>query len=88
MAELKRLYRIPAEHRIAGVCTGLGHYLAVDPVFVRLIWVVITIFSGVLPGILAYLLAWLVVPEQPRDAPLSENERRAPAAATPYQKPS
>jgi len=87
MAEVKRLYRVPAERQIAGVCTGLGQYLAVDPVFVRLIWVVVTIFSGVLPGILAYLLGWLVIPELRQSAPGTERQGSVPTA-TPYQNPS
>ena len=65
MTSFKRLYRSRTERKIAGICGGLGEYFGVDPVFVRLLWIVVTCLSGVVPGILAYLIGWLVVPEEP-----------------------
>jgi len=61
----KRLYRSRDESRLAGVCGGLGAYMDLDPVFVRVIWVVGTCITGFIPGIVAYLLAWIIMPEQP-----------------------
>lgn len=61
----KRLYRSREESRLAGVCGGLGTYLDLDPVFVRVIWVAGTCITGFIPGIVAYLLAWIIMPEQP-----------------------
>ena len=61
----KRLYRSRDESRLAGVCGGLGTYMDLDPVFVRVIWVVGTCITGFIPGIVAYLLAWIIMPEQP-----------------------
>jgi phage shock protein C len=61
----KRLYRSRVESKLAGVCGGLGDYMDLDPVFVRVIWVVGTCITGFVPGIVAYLLAWLIMPEQP-----------------------
>ena len=49
---------------IAGVCGGIGEYFNVDPVAIRLLWVLLTAFSGLFPGLLAYLIAWLVIPEK------------------------
>ena len=60
--EIKRLYRSSTEARLAGVCGGLGRYLSYDPVIVRLLWVGITCLTGVIPGVLAYLAAWVIVP--------------------------
>ena len=60
--EIKRLYRSSTEARLAGVCGGLGRYLSFDPVIVRLLWVGITCLTGVIPGVLAYLAAWVIVP--------------------------
>lgn len=61
----KRLYRSRVESKLAGVCGGLGEYMDLDPVFVRVIWVVGTCITGFIPGMVAYLLAWIIMPEQP-----------------------
>ena len=62
--ETKRLYRSNKNKVFAGVCGGLGEYLDVDPVLVRLVWLLIVIFSGVVPGVIVYLLAIFIVPER------------------------
>jgi phage shock protein PspC (stress-responsive transcriptional regulator) len=56
-----RLYRRPEGKVIAGVCSGLAAYWGVDPVALRVAFVLLTIFSGGL-GLLAYGIAWLVMP--------------------------
>lgn len=61
----KRLYRSQKDRRVAGVCGGLAEYLGVDPVVVRLGAVVLAIISGVLPLVIAYLIAILIVPLEP-----------------------
>jgi phage shock protein PspC (stress-responsive transcriptional regulator) len=63
--EPKKLYRIPSEGRIGGVCAGLGEYLKADPTVIRLVFVLLTLagFSGVL----IYLIMWLIVPEKPEN---------------------
>jgi phage shock protein C len=59
----RRLVRIPSEQKIAGVCAGLADYLDVDVSLVRAVWVALSIVPGaIIGGILAYLLAWLVMP--------------------------
>lgn len=55
-----RLYRSRSQTMIAGVCGGLGEYFDVDPVLIRLLFVVTAFISGV--GILAYIVLWIVVP--------------------------
>lgn len=60
----RRLARLPSEGRLAGVCAGLAAYLEVDVTWVRLAWVILTIFPGaIIGGIVAYLAAWLIIPE-------------------------
>lgn len=49
---------------IAGVCGGLAEYFAIDPVLVRII-AVILLLPGGFPGLLPYLILWIVVPEKP-----------------------
>jgi phage shock protein C len=63
MTEPKRLYRSRDDRMIGGVCAGLARYLGVDANLVR----VLTVLSLLLPGpqILAYLVAWIIVPEEP-----------------------
>lgn len=60
----KKLYRNTNEKMIAGVCSGLAEYLNIDATIVRLIWALIGL-SGA--GIVAYLIAALIIPEKPSD---------------------
>jgi len=55
----RRLYRSNQQRVIAGVCGGLGEYFAVDPIWFRIGFVVLTLGGG--SGILIYLLMWLIV---------------------------
>jgi len=60
---MKRLFRIPNEGRVAGVCAGIARYLDADVTLIRLTWVALSIVPGALiGGVLAYLAAWLLVP--------------------------
>ena len=60
---IKRLYRCRHDKVLGGVCAGIAEYLHVDPVLVRLLWVVFTLISMGL-GIVAYIIAWIIVPEE------------------------
>ena len=62
---VKRLYRSRTEAQIAGVCAGVAEYLHTDPVFVRLIVIAATLVTGIVPGILAYVAAWIITPADP-----------------------
>jgi phage shock protein PspC (stress-responsive transcriptional regulator) len=66
----KRLYRKPEGQMVAGVCTGLADYLGVDVTIVRLGFAALTIFGGA--GILLYLIAWLVVPQEGEKGSIAE----------------
>ncbi len=60
---MKKLYRSKKNRIIAGVCSGIGEYLEIDPTVIRVIWALFTIVSmGV--GILAYLAAWVIIPDE------------------------
>ena len=62
--DVRRLTRARTEGKIAGVCAGLARYLEVDVVLVRAAWVVLSIVPGaIIGGVLAYLAAWLIIPE-------------------------
>lgn len=59
----KKLYRSKKERMIGGVCGGIGKFLEIDPTVVRVIWAFMTVLSiGV--GIIAYILAWIIIPEK------------------------
>lgn len=67
MEEGKRLYRSTTDRMVAGVCAGLAAYFKIDPTLVRLLFVLFALAGG--PGLLAYIVMWLVVPEAPVAAP-------------------
>lgn len=48
----------------AGIVGGLGEYMSVDPIILRLIWVFIVLITGIVPGVIAYLIAILVMPKK------------------------
>lgn len=63
MSEIKKLRR-PREGRfLAGVALGMANYVKVDVVVMRLIWVLLLIPGG-FPGLVLYLAAWLIMPEE------------------------
>ncbi len=61
---MKRLYRSKTNKVLAGICGGFGEYLNVDPVLVRVIFILILLVTGLAPGLIAYLIAWLIIPEK------------------------
>ena len=63
MASVKRLYRSGKDKMLGGVCGGIAEYLNVDPTIVRFVWVLFTLAAG--SGLLAYLIAWLIIPRNP-----------------------
>ncbi len=66
---MKHLYRSSTHRVIGGVAGGIGEYLDVDPVLVRILFVVAFLAGGV--GIVAYIIAWIIIPEQPRENAMS-----------------
>jgi len=70
--ETKKIYRSNSNYVVAGVCGGVGEYFNIDPVIIRIAWVVLT-FMGA--GILAYLIAWIVIPKR-RDGSLDTGQRQ------------
>jgi phage shock protein C len=72
-----KLYRSPNDRMIAGVCGGLGEYLGIDPVLVRLFFVLLTIGGG--SGVLIYFLLWILIPYPEQGAVASAETIRAGA---------
>lgn len=61
----KKLYRSEKDKVLAGICGGLGEYLNVDPTVLRVVWLLIVIFSGIFPGVIAYIIAIFIIPPEP-----------------------
>ena len=72
----KPLRRSRKHKMIAGVCAGVAEHFGVDIVLVRLIWALVIIFGGFFPGVVAYIVCWLVIP-------YAEDEAPAPAPTAP-----
>jgi len=60
--EGKKLYKSAVDKKIAGVCGGIAEYFNVDSTLIRLAWVVFCLGGS---GVLAYILAALIIPDQP-----------------------
>ncbi len=79
----KRLTRSATDKKLGGVCAGFAEYLDTDPTLVRVITLLLGIFTGV--GIIAYLVAWIVLPLATEPAPARPNasaSRRLMRSAT------
>ena len=86
---MKRLYRSNTHKVIGGVAGGLGDYLDIDPVLIRIVFVVALFFGGV--GLFAYVVAWIIIPEQPREStmstPIDPQQSNVPPQPQPLQPP-
>ena len=61
---MKRLYKSHENKVFCGVIGGLGEYFGADPVILRVAYVLLTVFTGVAPGLIAYFVVCLVVPKK------------------------
>lgn len=61
----KKLYRSRNNVLLAGVCAGFAEYFHHDPALWRLAFVLFLVATGVMPGILMYAIAWIVMPINP-----------------------
>lgn len=75
----KRLYRSRRDRILGGVCGGLAVYLNVDPTVVRVVWLLLSIPG--LFGVLVYIFAWLLIPENPSEAEVEVRRPRSQGAA-------
>ena len=57
----RKMYRDPDNRIIGGVCSGLSAYMNIDPVFLRIVAIVLTIFGG--SGLVIYIIFWIILPE-------------------------
>jgi phage shock protein C len=59
---MKKLF-LSEDKKLLGVCGGIGEYFEIDPSLIRLGWIVITILTGVVPGVIAYFVAAAIIPK-------------------------
>jgi phage shock protein C len=83
--EPKKFYRSRTDKVVAGVCGGLAEYFDIDPVLVRLLFVILTIAAG--GGVLAYIILWIVTKEKPVDFSQIQNPPTMENPKTNYQEP-
>ena len=62
---MKRLFLSATDKKLAGVCGGLGEYFDADPTLIRLFTAIIAIVTGVIPMLIGYLVAWMIIPRRP-----------------------
>ena len=75
---MKRFTRTRSDKKIAGVCGGLGQLMDVDPTLVRLGVVFLAVLTAIAPVLIAYLVAWVIVPfDSPAPGPVSSETRPA-----------
>jgi phage shock protein PspC (stress-responsive transcriptional regulator) len=60
----KKLYLSSTDRKLYGVCGGIGEYLNVDSTVIRLAWVLFSIFTAMFGGIIAYIIACIIIPER------------------------
>ena len=62
--EKKRLVRSVTDKKLAGVCGGIAKYFDIDPVIVRVVYAILTIFSAAFAGIILYIACAFIMPEE------------------------
>ena len=61
---MKKLYLSDTDKKLCGVCGGIAEYFEVDTTLIRLAWVMLSLFSAGFPGIIAYIIACMVIPKK------------------------
>ncbi len=64
MSEKKRLSKSSKDKVFLGICGGIANYFDSDPVLARSAYVILTIFTGFVPGILGYIILGVIIPEE------------------------
>ena len=70
----RKLYKSANDKVLAGVCGGIGEYFDVDPVIIRLLWVIFILMGGA--GIIAYIIAAIIMPANPFSPPIEDSYTR------------
>lgn len=74
MQKEKKLYLSETDKKIAGVYGGIAEYFEIDSTVVRLLWILFSVCAG--GGIIAYLIAWAIIPKKPEITPFNNNDNK------------
>jgi len=58
---MKKKLRLSRDKKLAGVAAGVAEYLDLDATTVRLVWIILTVLTGIIPGTLLYVLLWFLL---------------------------
>ena len=64
---MKRLYLSEDNKKIFGICGGIGEYFDIDPTVIRVIAIIAWVATMLLPAVVAYCIAWLIIPPKPEN---------------------
>jgi len=64
---MKKLYLSQKDKKIGGVCGGIGETYNLDPTLVRLAFVFLALITAILPMIVTYFIAWIIIPQKPAE---------------------
>ena len=62
---MRKLYKSDTDKIFAGVIGGIGEYVDIDPTVLRLVYILLTVMTAVLPAIIGYIVAALIIPKRP-----------------------
>lgn len=60
----KKLYKSSKDKQISGVLAGVGEYFDIDPTLVRVGYLVLTLLTGIFPGVIAYFVMAIIIPSK------------------------
>lgn len=72
----KKLFRSEKKKMVGGVCGGLGDYFDIDVSLVRLIFVALTLMTAILPMVIFYVIAWIVIPIEEEITNVSKTSKK------------
>ena len=75
-----KLIRPRFDRKIGGVCAAFAEHLDLDVSLVRILWVFLTFAAGFFPGLIAYILAWIIIPEEPALPAVPVAQQQQPVA--------
>lgn len=64
---MKKLYKSEHDEILTGIIGGVGEYFSIDPTVLRIGFVILVLITGIFPGIIAYIIAYFIIPERPHN---------------------
>jgi phage shock protein C len=64
---MKKLYLSKTDSKLGGVCGGIGETYGIDSTLVRLAWVFLCLTTVIVPAIVTYIVAWIIIPQKPEN---------------------